>query len=434
MSVFGFFQPSVLGMGAQSHALNATASNIANMRTGGYKRTDVQFSTVLSKTLSSQPGMTGNAASGTSHSDFGGVRPNDHQRVSLQGLIETTERKLDAAIDGNGFFVLNTRPDGSGESLYGRDGRFSGTVSQGTGMSGGGAISIDRGYLVDKNGHYVQGWAANPNGSFPTGAASLTSLRIDPAAFADVGEPTRGAALALNLPATAAPGDRETFAIDIFDSTGVRRDLILHFDRDAIANSWGFNVFGAAGDAISITANGAPAPQVTFSPSGYIATPAAFDVGITHPGGTTSRFALDVGGLTQFGDTFSPFSFNRDGFAASPLQSVEFDSRGHVVGVFASGMAKPIYKLALAAFANADGLDARNGNVYAQSAFSGTAEVGAAGTNGLGRIIAAAHELSNVDLAQEFSHMIVTQNAYNASATSFRTADEMTEVARDLKR
>ena len=434
MSVYGFFQPSVLGMEAQSHALNATASNIANMRTGGYKRTDVQFSTVLSNTLSSQPGFDGNAASGTSHADFGGVRPNDYQRVSLQGLIETTDRKLDAAIDGHGFFVLNTRLDSSGEPLYGRDGRFAGTAIQGTGLSNGSAITIDEGYLVDKNGHYLQGWAATAEGTFPASHSALTSLRVDPAAFANVGEPTRGGVLALNLPATAAPGESQTFAIDVFDSTGVRRDLMLRFDRDAIANSWGFNVFGAAGDAISITANGAPAPALTFSPDGYLATPAAYSVGVTHPGGTTSTFTLDVSGLTQFGDTFSPFSYNRDGFAASELQSVEFDSRGHVVGVFASGMAKPIYKLALGAFGNPDGLDARNGNVYAQSAASGAAQLGSAGTNGLGRIIPAAHELSNVDMAQEFSHMIVTQNAYNASATSFRTVDEMTEVARDLKR
>jgi flagellar hook protein FlgE len=434
MSVYGFFQPSVLGMEAQSHALNATAGNIANMRTGGYKRTDVEFSTVLSNTLSSQSGLTDTAASGTAHSDFGGVQTKNFQRIGLQGLIEATDRKLDAAIDGSGFFVLNTRPDGSGDPLYGRDGRFAGTTVQDTASPKGSAITIDKGYLVDKNGYYVQGWTASPDGSFPAGAGGLTSLRVDPAAFANVGEPTREGALALNLPATAAPGQSESYTIDVFDSTGIRRDLTLRFDREAVANSWGFDVFGAVGDAISITANGAPSPNLTFDANGYLATPAAYSIGITHPGGITSSFTLDVSGFTQFGDTFSPFSYNRDGFAASELQSVEFDSRGHVVGVFASGMTKPIYKLAFANFANPDGLGARNGNVYAQSDLSGAAQLGAAGEGGIGRIIPAAHELSNVDLAQEFNHMIVTQNAYNASATSFRTVDEMTEIARDLKR
>jgi flagellar hook protein FlgE len=171
-----------------------------------------------------------------------------------------------------------------------------------------------------------------------------------------------------------------------------------------------------------------------FDTNGYLANPAAYTIGITHPGGVTSNFTLDVSGFTQFGNTFSPLGYTRDGFEASALQSVEFDNRGHVVGVFASGMTKPLYKLALANFANPDGLGARNGNVYAQSELSGTAQLGGAGEGGMGRIMAGAHELSNVDLAEEFSHMIVTQNAYNASATSFRTVDEMTEIARDLKR
>ena len=206
MSVYGFFQPSVLGMEAQSHALSATASNIANMRTGGHKRTDVEFSTVLSNTLSNQSGLTDTAASGTAHSDFGGVQTKNHQRIGLQGVIEATDRKLDAAIDGSGFFVLKTRPDGSEEPLYGRDGRFAGTAVQDTASLKGNAITIDKGYLVDKNGYYVQGWAANRDGSFSAGASSLTSLRVDPGAFTDVGEPTRKGALALNLPATAAGG------------------------------------------------------------------------------------------------------------------------------------------------------------------------------------------------------------------------------------
>ena len=434
MSVYGFFQPSVLGMEAQSHALSATASNIANIRTGGHKRTDVEFSTVLSNTLSSQSGLTDAAASGTAHSDFGGVQTKNYQRIGLQGYIEATDRKLDAAIDGSGFFVLNSRPDGSGEPLYGRDGRFAGTTVHDAASLERNAVTIEKGYLVDKNGYYVQGWAANANGSFPAGATGLTSLRVDPAAFSNVGEPTRKGALALNLPATAAPGEGESYTIDVFDSSGVRRDLTVRLDRDAVANSWGFDVFGAAGEAINITANGVPSPALTFDTNGYLATPAAYDIGITYPGGITSNFTLDVSGFTQFGDAFSPLKYTRDGFEASELQSVEFDNRGHVVGVFASGMTKPIYKLALANFANPDGLGARNGNVYAQSDLSGAAQLGGAGEGGIGRIIASAHELSNVDLAEEFSHMIVTQNAYNASATSFRTVDEMTEIARDLKR
>lgn len=427
MSVYGFFQPSVLGMEAQSHSLGAIANNITNIRTGGFKRTDVQFATVLSNTLSSQPGA-GAEPAGTTHSDFGGVRPQDYARIDLQGAIEATDRKLDVAIDGNGFFVVNSRLDGAGESLYGRDGRFS-VVNPLTGAG----PSINHGYLVDKNGFYVQGWASRDDGTFPSDQAGLGAMRVDSGAFGTVGTPTAAAELALNLPATAAPGASETYTIDVFDSAGNRQDLRLQFTREPTANTWHLDATGAPGDAITFDDTAAAKPLV-FGADGYLASPAAYTIGVAHAGGTTSRFTLDVSAFTQFGDEASPFSYNRDGFLAGELESIEFDNRGHVIGVFASGMAKPLYKLAMADFANVDGLDGRNGNLYAESPGSGEAELGTAGNGGFGAMVPNAHELSNVDLAQEFSRMITTQNAYNASATSFRTADEMTEIARDLKR
>lgn len=427
MSVYGFFQPSVLGMEAQGHSLSAIANNISNVRTGGFKRTDVQFATVLSETLSSQPGA-GPAPAGSSNADFGGVLPNDYARISLQGAVESTDRKLDAAINGSGFFVLNSTRDGGGETLYGRDGRFNLV----TALDGGG-LSVNEGYLVDKNGFYIQGWSPNEDGTFPSDAGGLKSLRCDAMAFGAVGVPTTAGKLALNLPATTEPGGGESYTIDAFDSAGNRQDLRLQFTRDAAVNTWGFDVSAPAGDVVSID-GGATAAPMTFGADGYLASPTAYNVSVSHAGGTTSSFTLDVSGFTQFGDTFTPFNYNRDGFAASQLESVEFDPDGQVIGVFESGFAKPIYKLGLADFANPDGLEQRNGNVYAASETSGAAEIGAAGSGGFGSLMPGAHELSNVDLAQEFSRMITTQNAYNASATSFRTADEMTEIARDLKR
>lgn len=427
MSVYGFFQPSILGMEAQGHSLSAIANNITNVHTGGFKRTDVQFATVLSNSISSQPGSADAAPSGTSNADFGGVLPKDYARISLQGEIQPTDRKLDAAINGNGLFVLNSKVDGSGQSLYGRDGRFNVTS-----VADRGALAVSEGYLVDKNGLYVQGWTPEKDGSFPTDAGSLKSMRVDPLAFGNVGTPTTQASLSLNLPATAAPGEMETHSIDVFDSVGNRQDLRLHFSRSTEPNTWGFEVVGAPDSQVSIDGAPAAGPMV-FGANGYLESPATYNVGITHADGATSDFAFDVSGFTQFGDTFTALDYNRDGFLASELESVEFDEGGNVIGVFESGMTRPIYKLALAEFANVDGLDERNGNVYTASETSGQAEIGSPGA-GRGSIMPAAHELSNVDLAQEFSRMITTQNAYNASATSFRTADEMTEIARDLKR
>lgn len=528
MSVYGLFQSSVLGMESNSHALAAIASNIANVRTGGHKRTDVHFATVLSRTVSSQPGTPDNAPSGTAHSDLGGVRPKDYARVSLQGQIEFTDRQLDAALNGRGFFVLNSALDGSGEQLYGRDGRFSvlsGPQTAATGIGGAG-ITVNEGYLVDKNGYYLQGWEPDASGNFPTGAASLTSLRVDPYAFSSVGQATAQATLALNLPATDAAGDVETFTAEVFDSAGNRQDLLLRFIKDGAANVWDVDIGGASGDVVTVVPsadftyttnaaqetvfdlaagtiqvrglgagdpaagsftalaagdtvtvagsasndgaylvasvsgdgstitldpstplaanefNAAPtgflaagvlAQPLTFGADGFLAAPGQYAVSVAHAGGTSSAFTLDVTGFTQFGGPFTPFTYTQDGFAASALRSIEFDGEGQVIGLFDSGMSRPLYKLALANFINPDGLLALNGNVYAESVDSGTVEIGVAGQNGLASLQPAAREMSNVELSQEFSTMIMTQTAYNASATSFRTIDEMTEVARDLK-
>ncbi|TVR78106.1 MAG: flagellar hook-basal body complex protein [Rhodospirillales bacterium] len=430
MSTFGFFQPAVLGMGSQSHALSAIGTNIANVRTGGHKRTDVHFATVLSQTVSSHSGQAGGTPAGTMHSDFGGVRPKDYARIDTQGLVETTNRQLDVAINGRGMFVLNTRADGGGETLFGRDGRFDMTTTPevvGAQLNGQ-PIGINQGFLVDKNGHFVQGWAANPDGTFPDNGGVLSSLRVDSFAFADAGEPTSRAALALNLPATALPGDQETFSIDVFDAAGERRDLFLAFERDVQNRTWNISVDPAPGETATFDP---PAPLV-FRPDGELESPTQYQVTITS--GTPATFTLDVAGFTQFGNSFSAFNVNRDGFAASEMRTFRFDSAGHVIGEFGSGMTKPIYRLALADFANVNGLEARNGNVYGQGVNSGEPRIGGAGQDGFGDLLVTARELSNVDLAQEFATMIMTQGAYNASATSFRTMDEMTEVARDLKR
>lgn len=516
MSTFGFFQPAVLGMESQSYALAAIATNVSNISTGGYKRTDVNFATVLSQTVSSQD-ADGPAPAGTSQSDLGGVRPVDSQRVSLQGLVQATDRELDVAINGRGFFVLNTQTDGSGETLFGRDGRFSLTVSADS------DVSIENGYLVDKNGYYVQGYTADADGNAAIGESGLETVFLPPDLLSS-GSPTTEAALALNLPADTLAGESQSYVIDAYDSSGQRRDYQLSFTRTDTPNVWSFDVTGGTGDVIDLApytqtvittdaaqqsvfdsvagtvqiqdavsglpltgafaglsageqitatdttgsdgvytiaavsadqstltiAAATPLPAdetvatpvtyagpaaldpITFGADGYVDSPDAYSFTVTHADGATSAFTLDISGFTQFGDEFLPYTWDRDGAPPGELESLEFNSEGYLIGVFDNDVKTPLYRLAIADFINPDGLSARSGNVYTTGVDSGAPEYGAAGDDDLGLLIPSAHELSNVDLAQEFTRMTMTQAAYNASATSFRTIDEMTQVARDL--
>ena len=143
---------------------------------------------------------------------------------------------------------------------------------------------------------------------------------------------------------------------------------------------------------------------------------------------------MDISGLTQFDGELSPVNYQKNGFAASLMISFQVDTEGQIIGNFQNNTRRALYKIPLATFINPDGLERRNGNTFVVSQNSGAATVNLAGVGGAGTIIGNTIELSNVRLTDEFTKLIITQNAYNSAATVFRTVDEMTTVARDLKR
>ena len=195
MPIYGAYVSSTLGMMSQSHALNTISSNLANINTGGYKANETRFSTILSKSLFAQ-------------SDLGGVRTKDIQLISKQGNLVSSARDLDVAISGKGFFILKSELTG-GQTFYGRDGSFSLATPGLTGTAtadDGSTLTIKQGFLVDKNGFFVQGFSANADGTFPT-SGTLTSLRVDQFAFAGAGKETTTATLNLNLPSRDSAGN-----------------------------------------------------------------------------------------------------------------------------------------------------------------------------------------------------------------------------------
>jgi flagellar hook protein FlgE len=427
MTGFGLFQASVLGMQGQSRALSVIGGNVANVNTTGYKRAESQFATLFSRTYA------GDAASAdvgplSQQSDIGGVVTRIVARVGDQGELSATGRDLDVAIDGPGFFVL---ADASGQRLYGRDGHFSESLGPEISVraADGTTVTTNARYLADKNGNVLQGWRVGPDGTFAVDAASLAPVRTDASAFASVVRPTTRARLALNLPAGHVIGATESFVFDVIDSTGVARPLTARFTKSA-TNAWQLEVTGAGGERAMLD----PSTPLTFTSSGVLAGPAAFRIALDHGGGATSAFTFDFAGATQFHADLSFGDFSVDGHGAGVLDTVSFDGEGYVVGHFSNGVAQRIWRLPIADFANPEGLLPLSGNVYQASSESGVPVFNAAGKNGSGSVMPSVVELSNVDLADQFSRMILTQNAYNSSATAFRTLDEVMQVARDLKR
>ncbi len=243
---YNLFQTSTLGMRSNTHALNTIGANIANVNTGGYKRTDTRFETVLSQTI------------GGNHSDVGGVKPKDYQTITQQGIITSSSRDLDLAIVGNGFYQLsNSLTSFDDENLfYSRDGAFrvekSENVVTATG-EGGDTIQTNEGYLVDKNGYYLLGWSPETDGSFLE-SGTPRPMRIDTYAFATDFQTTTTAKLSLNLPSnaeiisdhaatvlTANAGTNnenlQTYTISVVDSNGAKRDATINFTKSA-NNQW----------------------------------------------------------------------------------------------------------------------------------------------------------------------------------------------------
>lgn len=161
--------------------------------------------------------------------------------------------------------------------------------------------------------------------------------------------------------------------------------------------------------------------------------PADLTFTMTFEDGGTATVAFDISRITQFAGDFIPTFYDSDGFEASNLSRLQFDQAGHVVGSFGGLNNRNLYKIPVATFINPNGLEMKTGNVFAETIYSGESSIHAADQTGLADFVPATRELSNVDIADEFSRMIQTQAAYNANATAFRTADEMTVVARDLK-
>ena len=180
---------------------------------------------------------------------------------------------------------------------------------------------------------------------------------------------------------------------------------------------------------------------ITFNADGTLATPATglFNLTLNFPengsiAATTETVALDISKFVQFDGDFQTFSYTKNGYASASTRSIKFDGSGNVVAGFDDATFRSVYRIPLAQFFNANGLQEYNGNIYQATEDSGTAIIIDVNSSDYASFSINAHELSNVNLTGEFTKMMMTQTAYNSSSTVFKTVDEMVATARDLKR
>lgn len=431
MSLYGALNIGVAGLSANSAALSATSSNIANVNTVGYKNQTANFETFLNA-----PGLVGNASAG--------VAAVVGQDVTAQGLPTQTSSPTDLSISGNGFFVVSTNSSGTGTQEYTRAGSFTPDAA---------------GNLKNSAGLYLMGYALDSSGNIPTNTSQLSMINVTN--LAGKAEATSTMTVQANLDsastvdATYTAGQMASGAatpdfqrtINVYDSQGGVQPVTLSFIKTG-ANSWAYEA-SYAGSASNITGtNPIGTGTVSFNSDGSLAnvngaSPASGTFNLTIPwaastGLANQSIAVSLGtagstsGLTQF-DTPSSFTgANPNGSPFGSVTGVTVASDGTVTAQFSNGLSQNVYKVPLATFADPDGLGQVTGDAYVATKSSGAADINLANTGPAGSIASNSLESSTVDLATEFTNLITTQRAYSASARVVTTADQMLQQLEQL--
>ena len=398
------FRVALSGLNAASADLNVTANNIANASTIGFKTSRAEFSDVFA--VGAQE--IGN-----------GVRLGNVSQTFSQGGIDFTDRGLDLAISGEGFFTMSD----SGSISYTRVGAF----------------GVDRdGFVVNSQNQRLQIFPAANNGSFNTGTLSdlqLSTTDSPPQA-------TTQAEFGVNLPAAAVPPPIGVFdpnnassfnhstAVTVYDSLGATHTATVYFVRDVAPNTWDAYFY------IDGTAVGGANP-IAYDNLGMLTVPATGTIALPPYTPTTGAaditITADFTQSTQFGSEFGVNLLSQDGFAAGRLSNIDVDPEGVIFARFTNGRSEPLGQVALSNFTNSQGLRQLGDTSWGETFTSGDAIRGAAGTASFGFIQSGALEASNVDLTGQLVQMITAQRGFQANAQMISTADQVTQTIINIR-
>lgn len=424
------FISALSALRANGAAVDAVGNNLANLSTIGFKKSSVNFMDVVGDVLSGS-GMTQVGS---------GVAQPFTPRQFTQGSIQTTGGNLDCAIQGDGFFILK-QTQGSGSSA----------ASGGTLYTRAGDFRVDQsGRLISQTGELVQGWSLNTaqnsiNTSDPIGDIVVPVGSSRPA------RATTNVSVDLNLDGSAAAGTQFAVPVTIYDSLGNSHTLTVTYSKTANPGEWGVTYSLPATDG-TVTA---PDSTITFDANGKLQTVPdgppqgsfnGIDITFTNPAVnniTNMTYSLwdsvpagtDPGSarITQFAQPSAPSAVTQDGAAAALLSGVSMEG-GSVIAEYSNGDRVEVARLALASIRNPDSLVATGNNNFTVGSDTATPTVGEANTGGRGAIVSQSIESSNVDIAEEFTKLIIYQRGYEANAKVVTASDELSQDTINLKR
>lgn len=408
------FSIPLSGLAATSASLNVIANNLANLNTDGYKDQSLNFGDVFNQLQ----GISGN---GDPIQIGSGVQVEGTTSNLTDGSVTSTGVASNMALQGNGYFVVE---GSNGQMSYTRAGNF--TVN-------------DHGQLCTPEGQLVMGYPAT-NGVVSSSSA-LAPIEVTQAANVPA-SPTTSFDMTTNLNASAAVGDTFSTPITVYDSLGTSHVLTVQYTNTG-TNSWSYNVSVPSSDTGGTgTSTTVASGTMSFDSSGVLTSPSGSVTGINITGLADGAAPMsltwnlnDSSGnpmISQQSATSATSGKDQNGYGVGALTGYSVLPDGTVQGQFSNSQTMALGQVAVANFANAQGLQQTGGNSYQATFASGAAVVGVAGSGGNGSITGSAVEASNVSLSAEFANMIVAQQGYEANAKALSTMNQISQATIQL--
>ncbi len=456
MSLLGAMNTAISGLTGQSAAFGNISDNIANSQTTGFKRVDTNFIDYLT-------------VSTPTNNEPGSVIALPDYVNTVEGTVTTSDNPLALALSGQGFFAVSQSSSAPGaapsfnpQQFYTRDGDFQ--------------MNSD-GYLVNDAGEYLNGWLANATGTL--NKTNIAPIQISQLAYKPVA--TANVTMAANLPPAGNPDattptqqDPVTSTIDVYDAEGTAHQLTMSYTLTPATTStpayWNLAVtddanppneiaqaylqFNADGTLAAVTPPSTPfsagppitpltpaSPPTSVTP-GTTGAEATLTLPTAYPtiAGVFQNITLNLGkyggtdGITQFAASgYTLGGLSQDGVPPGSFASVSMTSAGGVVVNYNNGQSRTVAQVPVMTFAAPDALQSQNGASFTATQSSGPVLANTANSNGSGALVTSSIEESNVDLASEFSKLIVAQQAYSANAKVVTTASQMIQNTLDMK-
>jgi flagellar hook protein FlgE len=414
--MFTSFSTALSALGALSTAVDVVGNNLANLNTPGFKSSLVSFHDLVTQSLG--------AGLGETQVGFGVGRPVTLRQFT-QGAIQTSSGPLDAAIQGDGFLVVRDR---SGSILYTR----------------GGNLQVDKaGNLLTATGERVQGWTSEA-GVVDTNR-TIGDIVV-PVGTLKAPRPTSEFSFDLNLNAAGTAGPPATTfstSIEVFDSLGANHVVTVNFTRNATPGQWDYSLSFPDADVLSPISP--VTGTLTFDEDGGLIDPTSAGPfpAITITGLTNGAAELPLtwslydglsARVTQYSQPSAVSANAQDGSPAAQLIRAGLDDGGQIIAQYSDGQQIVVGQLGMAAIRNPESLVAVGNNNYQLSSRTALPAIGVSGTGGRGTILGGAVESSTVDIAREFTNLIVFQRGYQANTRVITTVDELSQETINLKR